>query len=93
MAWSLWWLVPEPYLAVVHWTCVAVLVLYTLGLWTTVTKWAAPIITISYANRAPNANFGLDQINAMLAFYLALGPCGAQLFSGSLMAGLSIGST
>ena len=78
-AWSLWWLVPEHALVAVHWTCVAVLVLYTLGFWTTVTKWAAPVITISYANRVPNANFGLDQINAMLAIYLALGPCGARL--------------
>lgn len=78
-AWTFWWLVPEGYAASVHGACIAVLVLYTLGLWTTVTKWAAPIITISYANRAPNANFGLDQINVMLAVYLALGPCGARL--------------
>jgi|GEM_PF-236377 len=78
-AWTLWWLVPDAYMGAAHWSCIVVLVLYTLGLWTTVTKWAAPLITISYANRAPNANFGLDQINAMLAIYLALGPCGARL--------------
>ena len=78
-AWSFWWYVPESSLWTVHWVCVGALVLYTLGLWTTVTKWAAPLITISYANRAPNANFGLDQINAMLALYLAIGPCGAKL--------------
>ena len=78
-AWSFWWYVPESSLWTVHWVCVGALVLYTLGLWTTLTKWAAPLITISYANRAPNANFGLDQINAMLALYLAIGPCGAKL--------------
>ncbi len=78
-AWTFWWYVADAYRAEVHWGCFAILALYTLGLWTTVTKWAALVITISYANRAPNANFGLDQFNAMLAFYLALGPCGARL--------------
>lgn len=78
-AWSFWWYVPESSLWTVHWICLGTLVLYTLGVGTTVTKWAAPLITISYANRAPNANFGLDQMNAMLALYLAIGPCGAKL--------------
>ena len=78
-AWSFWWYVPVSSLWTVHWICLGTLVLYTLGLWTTVTKWAAPLITISYANRAPNSNFGLDQINAMLSLYLAIGPCGARL--------------
>ncbi|MCA9081469.1 MAG: HTTM domain-containing protein, partial [Planctomycetaceae bacterium] len=74
-----WWYIPEAYLSTFHWCCMTALVMYTLGLGTSVTKWLAPVITISYANRAPNANFGLDQINAMLALYLALGPCGAKL--------------
>ena len=78
-AWTLWWLVPDASAMAVHWSCIVLLVLYTLGFWTTITKWAAPLITISYVNRAPNATFGLDQINAMLAVYLALGPCGARL--------------
>lgn len=78
-AWSFWWLVPDSQLLLVHSACIVLLVLYTVGMWTAVTKWAAPIITISYANRALNANYGLDQTNAMLAIYLALGPCGARL--------------
>lgn len=77
--WSFWWIIPDVYRSTAHWFCIALLLLYMLGQWTSITKWAAPIITISYANRAPNANFGLDQINAMLALYLAIGPCGAKI--------------
>ena len=36
-------------------------------------------VVVSYANRAPLAMFGLDQINVMLTLYLCLGPCGAAL--------------
>ena len=79
MAWSFWWYVPPDLAWTVHLTCLFLLTMYTLGLWTSVTKWAAAIITISYVNRVPNASFGLDQMNAMLAVYLALGPCGARL--------------
>jgi hypothetical protein len=35
------------------------------------------LITVSYANRVPQAWFGLDDINALLAMYLMVGPCGA----------------
>jgi hypothetical protein len=48
-------------------------------MWTRVTSVLALIITVSYANRLFFATFGLDQINAMLAFYLAVSPSGAAL--------------
>ena len=35
------------------------------------------LITVSYANRVGIALFGLDDINAVLALYLAIGPSGA----------------
>ncbi|MFV0444238.1 MAG: HTTM domain-containing protein [Planctomycetaceae bacterium] len=76
---TFWWLVPANSVAVVHYVCLAVLVLYTLGLWTRVTSILAVVITVSYANRLFFATFGLDQINAMLTFYLAISPCGAAL--------------
>lgn len=75
---SFWWLVPEAAAWPVHLTCLAVLLLFWVGCFTTVTKWLALLITLSYANRVPMANFGLDQINGMLALYLALSPCGAM---------------
>jgi hypothetical protein len=37
----------------------------------------AAVITLSYCHRLPGALFGLDQVNAMLAMYLAVGPSGA----------------
>jgi hypothetical protein len=74
---SFWWYVSDAWRWPAHLLCLALLGMYTLGLATAVTKWTAFLITISYANRALNANFGLDQINGLLTLYLALGPCGA----------------
>ena len=60
----------------VHLGCIAILVLYTAGCLTRLTSILAAVITISYAHRAPLANFGLDQVNSFLVVYLALAPCG-----------------
>ena len=78
-AYTFWLYVPNEWLWTVHWSCLAILALFTLGLWTRVTSILSVIIVISYVNRAPLANFGLDQINVLLTVYLALGPCGATL--------------
>jgi hypothetical protein len=78
-AWTFWLVVPDSWLWPVHWTCLAILGLFTIGFWTRLTSILSVIITISYLNRAPLANFGLDQINTLLVVYLALGPCGATL--------------
>jgi hypothetical protein len=59
-----------------HLAALAVFALLTVGLWTRVTSILAAIITVSYCHRLPGALFGLDQINAMLAMYLAVGPSG-----------------
>ena len=50
-----------------------------VGLWTRVTSILALVVTISFAHRVPMAMFGLDQINAMLTLYLAIGPSGQSL--------------
>jgi len=73
---SFWWLVPDAMQWPVHLGCIAILVLYTAGFLTRVTSILAAVITISYAHRAPLANFGLDQVNSFLVVYLALAPCG-----------------
>src|SRR5947199_374654 len=36
-------------------------------------------VTVSFAHRVPEAMFGLDQMNAVLTFYLAVGPSGRAL--------------
>jgi hypothetical protein len=76
---SYWWWIPVNWMWFAHGIALAVLVLFTVGCWTRITSVLAFIITISYANRVPAALFGLDQINAMLTLYLAIGPSGAAL--------------
>lgn len=77
--WSFWFYVPEPWIETAHWTCVAIATLFFLGVFTRATSVLAFLITISYSQRVPVANFGLDQILGMLCLYLAIGPSGASL--------------
>lgn len=76
---SFWFYVPEPWIETAHWTCVAIAALFFMGVCTRVTSVLAFLITISYSQRVPVANFGLDQILGMLCLYLAIGPCGGSL--------------
>jgi hypothetical protein len=76
--WSyLWWIESPMLLRVAHLAALAVLALFTLGLFSRLTSILAFVITASYAGRAHGALFGLDQINLMLSMYLMVGPCGA----------------
>lgn len=76
-AWSYLWLVPSPAaLWAVHIAALAVFVLLTVGLFTRMAAVLAAVAVLSYVSRAPGALFGLDQINLMLALYLAVGPSG-----------------
>jgi Vitamin K-dependent gamma-carboxylase len=76
---SFWWLVPDGWMWVAHWLSMAVLAMFTVGLWTRATSILAFLVTVSYIYRVAAATFGLDQINAMLALYLAIGPSGEAL--------------
>jgi hypothetical protein len=78
-AWSFWWWIPVSLHVAAHVACLLVLVLFWLGALTPVTSVLAYLITISYATRAPLANYGLDQINGLAALYLAIGPSGSTL--------------
>ena len=75
-AYSVWWLVPDALRDAFHWVCLSVLACYAAGLATPVVKWLTPAIVISYAQRAPAATFGLDQIVGFVTLYLAVSPCG-----------------
>jgi hypothetical protein len=61
-----------------HLFALAVILLFTLGLATRITAILTFLITVAYAHRAAGALFGLDQINGLLALYLAVGPAGAR---------------
>jgi hypothetical protein len=61
-----------------HVAALVVFAMFAAGLFTRVTNVLAWLLTVSYANRVmPTALFGLDDINAMLAMYLMIGPSGA----------------
>jgi hypothetical protein len=77
-SWSyLWYLESPTALWVAHILALIVFALLTLGLFSRVVSVLAWIIIISYCNRLEGMLFGLDQFNAMMAFYLMIGPCGA----------------
>lgn len=80
------WINSPTLLWIAHIAALAVLLLLTFGLFSRTMALLAYIITVSYANRAAFALFGLDDINAMLALYLAIGPCGAAYSLDRLLA-------
>ena len=76
-AWTYLWYVDSPtVLWILHLAAIGVFVCLMLGLWSRITSILAAVITICYCHREIGALFGLDQINAYLALYLAIGPCG-----------------
>jgi hypothetical protein len=77
-AWSyLWWLEDSPALLwTAHVAALVVFALLTVGLFSRVTSILALVAALAYVQRLPGALFGLDQINVMLALYLAVGPSG-----------------
>jgi len=76
--WSYLWAIESPALLwIAHIAALVVFAMLTVGLYTRVTSILACIITLSYCHRLIGAQFGLDQVNAMFAMYLMVGPCGA----------------
>ena len=82
---SFWYLVPVEWMWTVHVLCVVVLFMFMIGLATPATSVLSLIITISYCYRAQIANYGLDQINGMLLFYLMIGGAGGRLSVDALL--------
>ncbi len=85
-AWShLFWIDSPSLLWTVHIAALVVFAMFTLGLFTRTTGILAYLLTVSYANRASGALFGLDQMNAFLVMYLAIAPCGVCLSLDSML--------
>lgn len=61
----------------VHLLGLVVFLLLTIGLFTRIVAPVAFLVTVAYAHRTAGTQFGLDQINGLLALYLAIGPSGA----------------
>lgn len=78
-AWSHFhWIGSFELLTAIHYFALVCMFLYWIGFYTRITSVLSLLFTISYANRAVGATFGLDQINVMLTFYCAIGPSGAM---------------
>ena len=78
LVWSYLWAIESPALLwTVHLAALVVFAMLTVGLYSRVVSVLAFIITLSYCHRLIGTQFGLDQVNAMLAMYLMVAPSGA----------------
>ena len=82
---SFWLWTGDAYLWPMHFACLTVAAMFCTGLLTRVTSVLSFLITISYSQRVPVANFGLDQILGMLCLYLSLAPAGASVSLDSMI--------
>lgn len=83
---SFWLWIDDGWLWPLHCVCLTIAAMFCVGLFTRVTSVLAFLITISYSQRVPIANFGLDQILAMLCLYMSLAPAGATVSLDALLA-------
>ncbi len=78
-AWSYHWWIDSPSMVwTLHILGLIVLAMFMVGFKSRVTSILSMLIMVSYANRVPDAQYGLDQINALLTLYLCVGPSGAM---------------
>ena len=82
---SFWLWTGDQYLWPMHIACLVISGLFCLGFATRITSILSFLITISYSQRVPIANFGFDQILGMLCLYLSIGPSGAAVSVDSLI--------
>lgn len=81
LAWSFWFWVPDVLLRPAWLGCLAILGLFTAGLFSRVTAVLAWVIVVSTVRRLPVALFGFDQIVSTLTFYLAVTGASGQAVS------------
>jgi predicted DCC family thiol-disulfide oxidoreductase YuxK len=79
--WSFWFLVPDAGLRLAWLACLAVLALYTLGLFSRWTAALAWVIVVSTVRRVPIALYGFDQVISPMTLYLAVTGASGQAVS------------
>jgi hypothetical protein len=78
--WSIYYDMENPaWIYAVHFSIVAVSLLFAIGLWTRVTSVLTWIGAMCYLQRAPTLLFGQDTMMNILLIYLMIGPSGAAL--------------
>jgi hypothetical protein len=70
----------------VHIVALIAFAMLTVGVFSRFAALASFVAAVSYVNRVPGAQFGLDQINVMLALYLMIGPSGDRYSIDRLLA-------
>jgi hypothetical protein len=78
--WSIYFHVEDPFwVVVIHISILAVMLLFTIGLWTRVTSVLTWMGAMCYVQRLPTTNFGQDTMLIILLIYLMIGNSGAAL--------------
>jgi hypothetical protein len=78
--WSIYFHVTDPFwIYTIHFSILAAMLLFTVGLWTRVTSVLTLLGTLCYLHRAPTTLFGMDTMMNLLVVYLTIGPSGAAL--------------
>lgn len=85
LVFSFWLWIGDAWLWPIHCLCLLIAAMFCAGFATRITSVLSFLITISYSQRVPVANFGFDQILGMLCLYLSLGPSGAALSADNLI--------
>lgn len=80
-SWSFWFYVPDAFLRPVWVVCLAILVMFTLGIWSRTTALLAWIIAVSTARRAPISLYGFDDVMSTWLLYLAATGASGQAVS------------
>jgi predicted DCC family thiol-disulfide oxidoreductase YuxK len=81
LIWSFWFLVPDGGLRLAWVVYLAVLALYTVGLFSRATALLAWVIVVSTVRRVPIALYGFDQVISPLTLYLAATGASGQAVS------------
>jgi hypothetical protein len=78
--WSIFYHMHNPaWIYAAHFGIVAVMILFTVGLWTRVTSVLTWVGAMCYLQRAPTLLFGMDTMMNILLIYLMIGPSGAAV--------------
>lgn len=86
--WSLWFHVTDPTgMHLVHAGVLAVMLLFTLGLWTRITSVLTWLAALCYIQRSPMTLFGMDTMMTICLLYLMIGPSGAAFSLDRWLAG------
>ena len=81
LAWSFWFSISDAWLRPTWLLCLAILALFTAGVFSRVTAVLAWVIVVSTVRRLPIALYGFDQAISMLTLYLAMTGASGQAVS------------